>query len=564
MPVTTTDRFLRRIDIVTSKAQQHGIDATELAANREQVAQTSIATMGKFAAVLARMKAKEREGLTVRSADNWPIRDRVFVNTVGAIVRADLSFDRIEPDSIAILHKVLWEPTGEWVMGYVQPRANHGEVSAILDIIKRRDWETTPTVDGVGIEGFAVLYAAWQAMQGSRSTTRIRIGNTNPNRAVIGAMTTVSRGDLPAIKGKGSQKPKTLKEKACIALEHQNTKGKTTILVYQDNEPVQLQFDVTGFDTEEQLIAQLAASPERMVKHWVALHSLLTTSGTVLAKAKWEISTHMATLGYRPQQISDQRCRDRVVKEMKALLRMRVRLEKNGETFHQGPLFHFWESGRIMTDEQGNKHDLLTTFDLTISPALYDGVLPSVSLDGREKENWVPLPPGLPKRSPEAVALGAVLASRFRAFCCGSRCRESYIPLKGQNAIRLAGIPYRSNDPGRALTSLERALGELRDEHLVRSWTWQGEGNVLERTVYIDPHDDFLDVAQHHLERVALPPKQPANGTELTEWRKKRGLSQAAASERIGASLSTIKRAERGKDKPLPVSLRKLPNESWA
>jgi hypothetical protein len=559
MAVTSIDRFLRRIDIVTSKAKHHGIDAAELAANREQVARASMATMGKFAAVLARMTAKEREGLTLRSADNWPIRDRVFVNTVGAIVRIDLSFVHREPDSIAILHKVLWEPTGRWVLSSIRPRGEYGELADLISIIRDGRWDTIADVDGVGVDGFAVLYAAWQAQQESRSVSRIRLGNTKPSRAVISAMTTISRKELPA-KG-GDASPVSLEEKVhSVAGNDKNT----TILVYQDGKPIQLGFDVAGFETGEQLIAQLAASPERMVKHWVALHSLLTTSGTVLAKAKWEISDHMATLGYLPNQISDRRCRARVKREMEALLRMRIRIERNGVEYFCGPLFSYMEQGAIQKDEHGNKYDIPTRFHLTISPALYDGVLPSVSLDGREKENWVPLPPGLPKRSPEAVALGAVLASRFRAFCCGSKCRESYIPLKGQTAIRLAGIPYRSNDPGRALASLERALGELRDEHLVRSWTWQGEGNVLERTVYIDPHDDFLDVAQHHLERVSLPPKQPANGAELAAWRKKRGLSQAKAAELLGVGTSTIERVERSPDNPLSPKLRKAPVGSWA
>nr|MBK7067268.1 helix-turn-helix transcriptional regulator [Deltaproteobacteria bacterium] len=283
------------------------------------------------------------------------------------------------------------------------------------------------------------------------------------------------------------------------------------------------------------------------LRHWAALHRLLTTEGRT-GFVRWKLEAHMDALGYSDRARRDDAVRKVVADEVEALTRLELAIyHRSGELRMRGPVLSITQRAEAIHDSEWALEGLV----LAIHPALYEGVR---DRDGTLGSLWAPAPADLARidhvRHPYALALGLILPIRWRwDLAKGREC----VTLTGQGLLETAGIKFDPNKPGRAWTSLERDLIELQRVEGLGEVRWeQGGERTLAGRCHLFPPQWVRDRLIHHLPPVEPPPAPSIlTGSELRAWRRSKGWTQVQTARALGVGTRSVIRAEGDPDAEL-------------
>ena len=289
------------------------------------------------------------------------------------------------------------------------------------------------------------------------------------------------------------------------------------------------------------------------LRHWAALQRLFTLAGRT-GRIRWNLRDHMEALGLSERARRAPHIRGKVAHEVEALTRLEIALyNHDGSLRLRGPILAVTQRGEALRGSEW----ALEGLELIIHPALYEGVRKGPNELGTL---WAPAPAELAhideRTHPHALALGLILPIRWRWDLSAG---QEHLVLTGEKLLETAAIPYSTHNAGRAWQTLDRNLRALQGIGAVGRVEWEDEErNTLKGRCRLYPPAWIRDRLVHHL----LPDEEARSvailtGTDLTDWRRSLGLSQAALAVQLGLSERTVRRAETLADRLLTPSFRK-------
>ncbi len=289
------------------------------------------------------------------------------------------------------------------------------------------------------------------------------------------------------------------------------------------------------------------------LRHWAALQRLLTRAGRT-GRIRWTLNDHMDALGLSARARREPRIRGKIAHEVEALTRLEIAVyNQDGSLRLRGPILAVTQRGEALRGSEW----ALEGLELVIHPVLYEGVRKD---SGELGTLWAPAPAELAhideRMYPYALALGLILPIRWRWDQTADRL--DHLVFTGEKLLETAGIPRSARNPGRCWTTLERNLQVLQDIGGVGTIEWEpGERNALSGRCRISPPNWVRDRLVHRLQpREDFTSANLLTGTDLVEWRRALGLTQAELARQLQLSERTIRRAEALSEQPLTAPVR--------
>ena len=290
------------------------------------------------------------------------------------------------------------------------------------------------------------------------------------------------------------------------------------------------------------------------LRHWAALQLLFTEAGRT-GHIRWTLEAHMEALGYKDRTRRDPAQRALVANEVEALTRMEIAVYNPDGTLRvRGPMLAVTQRGEALEGAEWKLEGL----ELIIHPVLYEGIR---NKDGSLGKLWAPAPAELATidhvRHPHTLALGLIFPIRWR----WDRDKGlDYLVLSGESLLAAAGIPMSPTNPGRAWDTLRENLRELQRVGGLGEFEWiKGKEDTLAGHCRLSAPPWIRDRLLHGITPIEAPytnHKTPLTGSELIQWRKARGWTQAQAILELGVGERTLRRAEANPDIPLNRALR--------
>jgi hypothetical protein len=318
---------------------------------------------------------------------------------------------------------------------------------------------------------------------------------------------------------------------------------------------IQLTLPLEGINLNEAMVNTLRAwRGWEGLRHWAAVHRLLSIEGSRAGRVRWTLERHLDAIGASKRSREDQKFRARVGHEVELLTKLELAIyAKDGSVRMRRALL----TPTAKFDRIQGADWALEGMELEIHPMLYSGVRDPVS--GEVGANWFPQAADLPRldhvKHPHALALGLILPIRWRWDWLNGL---NHTRMKGLTLLVTAGIQFKQRRASEAWDKLQRDLAELQRIGALGQVEWEGEPWTAEGVCLLYPPQWARDRTVHQLppvERAAQ--KEPLTGTELVAWRKREGLTQLEASKQLGVGIATIKRAEAGGESPLGPALAK-------
>jgi hypothetical protein len=392
----------------------------------------------------------------------------------------------------------------------------------------------------------AHAFCAWQAIQHDLRRPMIAVDAGRPHHDLVCGMR-----DLPK-----DQAPRTAKR----------IEGRLEILA-PDGRAVQLLMPLHGLAELQRATIETLRQWRGWegVRHWAGLQRLWSVEGGRTGVARWTLDAHLAALGYADRARRDPAVRRRVAREVELLtcLQLAVYAPDGSLRARQPLLAATTKYDAIRHDPVEGETWTLEGMELRINEWLYHGVRDPKT--GALGSDWYPAPIELAQidhvRFPYAIVLGLVLPMRWR-WDLGTR---DHCALSGANLLATAGIKLSKGKPGRAWETLRRNLDELQRRGGLGRYEWDGAPWTFAAVCRLYPPQWVRDRTVHGLRPYELPPPPPVlTGAELRAWRKTKGWTQAAAAERLGVSVRTIKRAEAAPKTALGPALCEALARLWA
>ena len=290
------------------------------------------------------------------------------------------------------------------------------------------------------------------------------------------------------------------------------------------------------------------------LRHWAALLRLFSVEGGRSGTYRWLLDEHLNAMGYDERQRRDPAVRADAAHEVEALASLELAIYTQGGVLRERRRL-LLETGRF--ERRVGAEYKLDGIEFQMNQKVFSGVRAST---GEIGQKWMPAPVELATidhiRFPYAHALGMLLAIRFRW-----RLDEhaDHVALSGQNLLRLANIPFQQDRAKRAWDKLKSSLDVLKKVGQVAHYTWS-DGDAWSQAGICRIYSSawILDRAARGVvqEEKPVDPDRPVTGAELKTWRKKHGLSQRDAAERLKVTHQAIAKAEGKPEEPLGHKLR--------
>lgn len=290
------------------------------------------------------------------------------------------------------------------------------------------------------------------------------------------------------------------------------------------------------------------------LKHWAAVHRLLSIEGSRAGRVRWTLERHLDAIGASTRARQDPTFRARVGHEVELLTKLELAIyAKDGSMrMRRALLTPTAKFDRIQGAEWA-----LEGMELEIHPMLYSGVRDPES--GELGANWFPQAAELPRldhvKHPHALALGLIFPIRWRWDWAN---KLNHTRMKGLTLLATAGITFKRRRASEAWGKLQRDLAELQRIGALGQIEWEGEPWTAEGICLLYPPQWARDRTVNQLPPVERAmQKEPLTGSELVDWRKREGISQGDAATQLGVGIATIKRAEASGETPLGPALAK-------
>jgi DNA-binding XRE family transcriptional regulator len=383
--------------------------------------------------------------------------------------------------------------------------------------------------------GLALLYMAEQEVINDLKKPAIAIDSNKPHHDMVMAWR--------------DWEPKDIRNK----LEAMVEEGRVALL--EQGKPVQLTFPYQGTTPHESVIHALRKlRSHEGLRHWAALLRMFAVEGGRQGWVRWTLDEHFEALGYGERKRLDPETRASIAHQVEQLTELELAVyNADGTLRAQAPIL----TVGLKFDRLEGSEWRLDGMQLQINELLYQGVRKE---NGEVGKNWFPAPIELARidhvKYRYAITLGLILPIRWRlAWAKG----EGQTSLSGANLLKLAGITRQKHRPGRAWEALKRDVEELKRIGLIGRIEWKGEPWTERAICHLYPANWLADRTIRSLKPIEAFPAEPPplTGHELREWRKKQGLTQAKAAEKLGVGSITIKRTESSPTKKLGPKLQK-------
>lgn len=297
------------------------------------------------------------------------------------------------------------------------------------------------------------------------------------------------------------------------------------------------------------------------LRHWAAVHKLLSVDGGRQGWVRWTLDGHLSALGLSVKHRSKAAVREEVARQVEAFTKIDLAVyAEDGTLRTRRPLLIVGEKYERL---KGSTWEL-DGMQLTINPLLYTGVRREAG--GPLGSNWHPAPVELAAvdhtHHPHTIALGLILPIRWRLALTED---HDHLRITGEKALEVAGIPYKAHDrrwvakhAGRAWAALERDLAELQRLKGVGRWEWDPADTprTLAGRLCLWPAPWVADRTLYAVQPRELKPGSAVlTGAELKAWRTRHGSTQTAAAAQLKVSRYSIIRAEAHPTEPLTTAL---------
>jgi hypothetical protein len=416
-------------------------------------------------------------------------------------------------------------------------------------VARRHSFVLPPDVNGVERELYpyhlAVVYRAWREVERDRRRPGLRLDAGSPHHHMLAGWVA-----LPKDAREGGRKGSYLRH-------DDGTGGGWVELVPPRGSGKPVSLGLPGVLAEGFVRALREWRSYRGLRHWAAFqHGLSMNRGE--GWFTWTLERHLEAMGIPRSEWREELLRE-VAEDVELFteLEFAVRDAPNGKVRQRFKVFEV-----IKQDVLDGGRWRLDGTRFRPNPLIYSGVRKESGALG-SNFGWAPaeLPQVRDNRHGPALALGLLLPIRWRWVLLNEG--KDHLALSGANVLELAGIAYHRHKPGEAWDRLERNLHELARVNGVGRWEWDEHGEKGNRERRPDLHNVLRlypptwvrDRMLHGVSPLELGPA-PLTGAELHGWRKRRGLSQAAAAKALGVNERTVRRAEVAASAPLGPSLR--------